>query len=586
MSLPENLLSHARSVLDGVRQSWLCGLYADTKLCGERGAEARCHRLILTSVSKFLHSLMKDLISDGEDDFCIILPDLHQEDMQVLLQFLYTGSVDLSSNHDHVLQLLQALEVPLTFESEMLKICKGLEDEQPKLKMLLPPSCPLETSVEESEIFHMEKVRPIESLDEGISNSVNLDDGVAVFSFSCSICDLNFNSEQVLANHMVSDHEYTLDLDNSNLTEFRYKCNFCDKYFQSTPELDLHIKSDHDTFVCDLCNKVLASSDALTQHKSTHRAAKNFKCAKCDELFRWRAEYRRHAETVHGQKITDMTTCNICNKQIVSKRLNEHIKSVHGNEKPFQCKQCVKRFAKPSELRNHLRTHTGERPFECDICSASFAYSHILTRHKKYHDGTKKFMCNVCNKSFLQKNDLIKHSRIHSGEKPYKCDLCGKDFARMDYLKKHQMLHSTETKFCCGECGELCGSVDGLKKHRKHSHSKEKPNIEFNSFEDLALQLPNIASIGSDNMLESISELQAVSLDGGKTIMILNESEHSVYTEVHLQDSLESMDTSAPTDHILTSESAVDGSSVILQTDTVNLGSLVEPAEVLYAVQY
>ena len=44
--------------------------------------------------------------------------------------------------------------------------------------------------------------------------------------------------------------------------------------------------------------------------------------------------------------------------------MNEHIKSVHGNEKPFQCKQCIKRFAKPSKLRNHLKTHAGERPFE------------------------------------------------------------------------------------------------------------------------------------------------------------------------------------------------------------------------------
>ena len=99
--------------------------------------------------------------------------------------------------------------------------------------------------------------------------------------------------------------------------------------------------------------------------------------------------------------------------------MNEHIKSVHGNEKPFQCKQCIKRFAKPSELRNHLKTHAGERPFEWDICNASFGYSHILTRrHNKYHDGTKRFICNVCSKSYIQKNDLAKHSRNHSGKKP------------------------------------------------------------------------------------------------------------------------------------------------------------------------
>ena len=73
------------------------------------------------------------------------------------------------------------------------------------------------------------------------------------------------------------------------------------------------MRSDHEAFICDICNKVLASSE----HKSTHSGAKNFKCAKCDELLRWSAEYRRHAETLHGQKITDMATCDICSKQNV-----------------------------------------------------------------------------------------------------------------------------------------------------------------------------------------------------------------------------------------------------------------------------
>jgi uncharacterized Zn-finger protein len=363
----------------------------------------------------------------------------------------------------------------------------------------------------------------------------------------------------------------------SGASDFKFKCDLCSLAFTSRSRLEDHVQSDHEGFICDLCNKILVTYEGMLQHKLTHRAAKNFKCAKCGQVFRWRAEYRRHAETSHGQKITDMTSCTVCNKQVVSKRLNEHIKMVHGNEKPFSCKQCVKKFAKPSELKNHQRIHSGERPFKCDICHASFSYSHILSRHKKYHEGSKKFSCNECEKSFLQKNDLVKHMRIHSGEKPYKCEMCSKSFARMDYLKKHNMLHLSDTKFCCCECGELCGSVDGLKKHKKHSHGggqkSENSSIELNSFEDLALQLPNLSSIGGDSVLESISELQAVSLDGGKTIMILNESESQVYTEVRLEEQ--------------------EGGAVVGEAGTV-LHLQAEPAgmetfqeqEVLYAVEY
>ena len=284
---------------------------------------------------------------------------------------------------------------------------------------------------------------------------------------------------------------------------------------------------------------------------------KNFRCQKCSEKFRWKAEYKRHMEAKHGEVISDTVPCSYCNKQIVSKRLNEHIKTVHQNTKSLSCSQCDKKFSKPSELRNHQRTHTGERPFVCDVCNAAFAYNHILLRHKKYHDGAKQFKCQDCGKSFLQKNDLIKHGRIHTGEKPYNCDVCGKGFARMDYLKKHQLLHSADTKFCCNDCGELCGSLDGLKKHSL-SH---KPSIELNSFEDLALQLPGL----------EMETLQAVSLDGGKTIMILPDT--SINTT--------SQEPSAEPLTLSSSSTASTAELVLTQTD-----SLDTETSVLYAVRY
>ena len=130
----------------------------------------------------------------------------------------------------------------------------------------------------------------------------------------------------------------------------------------------------------------------------------------------------------------------------------------------------------------------------------------------------------------------------------------------MDYLKKHQVLHSNDTKWSCGDCGELCGSLDGLKKHRAHHH---KPNLELNSFEDLALQLPGLE-------MESIHEsIQAVSIDGGKTIMILNDVTDGVHVD------MESLDPSPDT--ILSSGPA---ELVLAQSE------LDSEANVLYAVQY
>ena len=521
------LVCHASTVMGGLLAGWRESRHTDAELRGEEGAGVRCHRLVLAAASPFFGSLVE------EQEAVVVLPGVGQELLHLLLTFLYTGEIEGAEQQRATLV-------------DLLTRCHV----RPwSLTRVTPhPQVPLPAEVTREETDQEEE--QIEGDEEARQGSEEIH----------SLQDNNSNVESVV--------------------EFKFKCDTCDGVFSSTEQLEIHLQSEHGGFVCDLCDQMLGSYDDLLHHKSTHRSSKNFKCSKCSQVFRWRAEYRRHAETSHGQKITDMTTCHVCSKKVVSKRLNEHIKMVHGNSKPYTCKQCDKKFSKPSELKNHERIHSGERPFECDICHASFSYSHILSRHKKYHEGSKKFSCNDCGKSFLQKNDLMKHMRIHSGEKPYKCELCNKTFARMDYLKKHSMLHLSDTKFCCTECGELCGSVDGLKKHKKHSHSGLKPenqSIELNSFDDLAL-LPHLSSIGGDNVLESISELQAVSLDGGKTIMILEECDQQVYTEVCLEQEGE----------VVGGAVAVVGKGEVLhlQSEQQNLGTFAEQTEVLYAVEY
>ena len=61
----------------------------------------------MSSVSKLLHSVFKDLASEEENETCVILPDMDENDITILLKFLYTGSVDLESNHQHVLKVLK-----------------------------------------------------------------------------------------------------------------------------------------------------------------------------------------------------------------------------------------------------------------------------------------------------------------------------------------------------------------------------------------------------------------------------------------------------------------------------------------------
>jgi len=493
--------SHAKTVMDWMEASWREGMNLDTTLIGEQGSiPVRCHLLMLTSVS----NVLEKIIIDMEEDVTILIPDTSSHDLQMFLQFIYTGS--LCSDSSSVMKLIQTLNIPFSKPN----ICRQHET---MLHLGIPqPTFPLQKSSEISG-----------SVQEVQSNQ----------SFSCPVCLKKYETKAILSKHMVT-----------HLGEF--KCDPCNHLFPSRSDLEEHVQKVHS----------MCLTNDQENKQTSGQIRRGFMCNKCDEVFRWRTDLRRHSEVVHGQKMSDLVPCSVCNKLIVAKRLNEHIKSVHCNEKPFACQQCDKKFGKPSELRNHVRSHTGERPFKCDICNATFAYSHILTRHKKYHQGAKNFPCKFCDKSFLQKNDLVKHSRIHSGEKPYSCDICGKDFARMDYLKKHHMLHSNDSKFCCNECGELCASADDLKKHKTNSH---RPNIELNSFDDLALQLPGLEI---DSIHDSI---QAVTIDGGKTIMILNEMDP-------LDTSQDSMMSGSGSAELVLTQSG-------LTTDT-------DAAPVLYAVQY
>ncbi|XP_032583172.1 zinc finger protein 2 homolog [Drosophila sechellia] len=151
-----------------------------------------------------------------------------------------------------------------------------------------------------------------------------------------------------------------------------------------------------------------------------------------------------------------------------------------NHERPHNCFQCGKSFARYCSYKNHLRTHAKE-----DIDSPTDHNQHIDTfqktkkpqdqnrspskRHDRVKSAGRKYTCTYCPKFLLGKSALAKHLRVHTGERPYKCSLCPKAYKQNIDLKRHIVSHTTRKQFKCNLCESTFFSNTTYELHmRKH----------------------------------------------------------------------------------------------------------------------
>ena len=86
----------------------------------------------------------------------------------------------------------------------------------------------------------------------------------------------------------------------------------------------------------------------------------------------------------HKKTHQNLEKCKHCHRFFPGiTSLKKHETNVHSGIKKFECKICLRRFARKDTLRIHMVTHTGEKNFDCKICGKKFGHKSSVQRHIK-----------------------------------------------------------------------------------------------------------------------------------------------------------------------------------------------------------
>lgn len=58
-----------------------------------------------------------------------------------------------------------------------------------------------------------------------------------------------------------------------------------------------------------------------------------------------------------------------------------------SGEKPFECNECGRRFARSTDLKVHLPVHSEDKPYKCGECEKMFTRFSTLKEHIRTHTG-------------------------------------------------------------------------------------------------------------------------------------------------------------------------------------------------------
>ncbi|KAK7097707.1 uncharacterized protein [Littorina saxatilis] len=263
---------------------------------------------------------------------------------------------------------------------------------------------------------------------------------------------------------------------NEKKEDKHYVCNLCSYSANKLSHLREHKRRVHITkeFKCEKCEKVFGFGKDLKRHLLTHEKAENC-CDICGKMYKGTRTLAEHKRTHETDYKKPEFPCDFCQKTFSTKYvLAYHVKSEHlGMKKTYLCPTCGKSFSQKNSYLQHANVHMGIKPYQCDICGRSFSYEKSLKEHRYMHEDNKQFECPQCHKKFRQSSGVAIHMKIHKERKDYVCSACGKGFSQKQALVRHERIHVGEKPFSCSLCQRKFTDSSILRRHMILIHKKD-----------------------------------------------------------------------------------------------------------------
>ncbi|KAF7277815.1 hypothetical protein GWI33_009232 [Rhynchophorus ferrugineus] len=297
----------------------------------------------------------------------------------------------------------------------------------------------------------------------------------------CDLCDKAFLVKQKLEEHR-----------NCHTGNAPIKCSLCPETFKRHSNLVQHrnrhhffVKKKVKDYVC-FCGEVFHSKKKFAWHSEKHDT-KPKSCTQCSEKFVHMAGLTRHMRRAHNAEYlpdgrdpnTLNRVCPICKGVYLKSSMEAHLQT-HGNNKPYACSMCSKKFTTKWNLKLHKWTHAPrtQKPFKCSQCKGAFIRENDYIAHMNSHKSVRPYTCNYCGAQFIRKYNCQRHVKEHENQKAYVCNVCEKSFHRSYYLKDHMRVHTGHRPYACHICGKTSTTKSNHNKHIQIHHAREPVSTE------------------------------------------------------------------------------------------------------------